>query len=250
MHDEQAETGLETYYHKKAHKFASESRTFYSSVLACSQCRSGEIIGRREQLQRGDRERGERGRGTGSTWSHRLSSHWSTGAFIIALATTYGNTSKRDCGHTCFWSPSENLCVKKDEQIWGTLHRIQRRRRYREREREREWHPKRHPVGEPWLMCTDCQYAFYRAICQKSHLIGITSRFTAPEVFLTFSSSSLCGTLVSRVRGTIGSVKQYHRLFAKCRTTWLGRVSVNDWLSDKCRLSRRLWFEGPVWKKI
>ncbi len=55
--DEKARTGPVTNCHNKAHKFASESGTFYFSVLPCSQCRSGEIIGRREQLQRGDRER-------------------------------------------------------------------------------------------------------------------------------------------------------------------------------------------------
>lgn len=62
--------------HYRAHKFAGDSGTFYSSVLPCSQCRSGEIIGRREQLQRergeGEREGGvgggeEREKGAGST---------------------------------------------------------------------------------------------------------------------------------------------------------------------------------------
>lgn len=61
--------------HNRAHKFAGDSGTFYSSVLPCSQCRSGEIIGRREQLQRErERERGKVGwggeegeKGAGST---------------------------------------------------------------------------------------------------------------------------------------------------------------------------------------
>lgn len=60
---ERARTGPVTNYHYNAHKFAGESGTFYFSVFPCSQCRSGEIIGRREQLQRVDtgreRERGE-----------------------------------------------------------------------------------------------------------------------------------------------------------------------------------------------
>lgn len=138
---ERAQTGPVTNYHNNAHKFAGESGTFYFSVFPCSQCRSGEIIGRREQLQRVDRGR-ERERGAGSTWSHWVSSHWSTGAFIITLATTYGNTTRRDCGHTWFWRTPEDPCGDRGGQISGTLHQTVERK---------AWHPKAASSGR-WAL--------------------------------------------------------------------------------------------------
>lgn len=172
---EPARTGLPANCHNKAHKFASESGTFYFFVLPCSQCRSGEIIGRREQLQRGDREREKGERKELAAHDHRLSSHPSTGAFIIALATTYGNTTRRDCGHTCFWRTQEDPCGKRAAKSEALVI---------EKSREKAKH---HPVGEPWLMCADCQYAFHHPIWHKKNpsSISVLLRVRVQQVFFT-----------------------------------------------------------------
>lgn len=51
-----ARSGVAASCRNKTRKLASESGTFYSSVLPCSLCRRGEIIGRREQLQKERKE--------------------------------------------------------------------------------------------------------------------------------------------------------------------------------------------------
>lgn len=149
--DERARTAPVTnYHHKPRTSSAGESGSFYASVLPCSQCRSGEIIGRREQLHRvdGERERKRRGR----DWQHMItravSSHSSTGAFIIAVASTYGNTTvARLRSHLILEDSVRGRKVVKSGGLCLNQPRGKRETE-REGEKRKSGSPKHYPVGE------------------------------------------------------------------------------------------------------